>query len=193
METKVRATIDSSAAKRELRGLERTATTTAQRLGGSLRRQVGGGLRSISQGVGIGAGIQAVRGAAGTGFGDVFGSLFATIGASIEEAVLPELGPRARAIRATLGSLSEGSLRAAGTTEGLASLTPLIQQRLRLETQAQQGSRTLQQQFGIKPEEIITKIVDALGSLIESAITGAATIISNAVREAIFGSDGGNN
>lgn len=100
-ETKVKVRIDTAQAKSQLTGLAREGMTVAGKVSSNLRSAIGRGVSATGLGVGIGAGIAAVRGPTESGVSSVIGEALGPLGFAVEKFFLGDLGVDARAAAAT--------------------------------------------------------------------------------------------
>lgn len=115
-EAKVRVSLETGEAKRQIGDLMQFSSSAAKRLGSI----IGDGVRAVGLGAGIGAGIAAIRGPAAQGFGDVFSEALGGIGSQIQYWALGDLVPEARAS----SKAREETISAYATIAGMSDKIP---------------------------------------------------------------------
>ncbi len=211
-EVKIRVRLDTAEAKAELQGLVGAASAAGQRAfdsgaaggggGGSgggatgfgIAGALGGGIRALGLGAGIGAGIglarSAIGGAASGAAGDVFGEAFGPIGNAISQFMFGGLPAEARA-----GSAArEEAIAAYGYQVGMngdrsgaksfynarrAMLLPAEKGRLAIE-----GDESF---YGVKPEELVNKLLEAVGKAVTAPITAGFHWLNNELKHLVLG------
>lgn len=177
-EAKVRVRLDTGQAKAELAGLSKLAASAAGRIGSGITSAVSRGVNAIGLGAGIGAGVAAVTSPTRGGIMDVAGESFGGIGAKLEEFFLGDLGQKARADRAA----REETIGAFATVAGIQGRIPpgaksYFDQVRSLRLQEEQG-RTLFEKDSdfrsVSPQDLISRIMEALGKLITDAVDALA-------------------
>jgi hypothetical protein len=123
-EAKVKVRIDTAQAKTQLAGLAREGMSVAGKVSSNLRSVVGRGLGATGLGVGIGAGIAAVRGPTESGLTSVVGEALGPLGFAVEKFFLGDLGIDARAKATTRQEAIATFSQAAGAMNGGAGGLP---------------------------------------------------------------------
>ena len=179
-EAKVRVRLDTRQAKSELRGLTRSAAATAGRVGTGIRSAVGRGLGIVGLGGGVGIGLGAVKAATSSGFADVIGEALGGIAARCATKVLGEGAVQdARASKTSRDETIQafGLLTQGGTQVPPGAMNYFNQIKvLHLEKEkVAQMFREDDNFRGPKLDEVIKKIMTALGTLLSEAIDTLAS------------------
>lgn len=184
-ETKVKITLDTRQAQSDLRNLTQQSSRTSMKIGKRLRGVVRGGLRMTGLGVGIGAGVQAVRGASESGFGDVFGELLGGVGAQLAETIFGDLDETARATKSAREETIQAFGSIAGSMNGGKGGIPpgareFFSNVRSLRMDEERGREIFEREFRADTEigDIITRIIEGLGTLIDAGFTRLGEILN---------------
>lgn len=176
-EAKVRVRLDTQQAKAELDDLGKKGQVATNRIGAGVRRAVKGGLRAIGLGAAIGAGVQAVRGAASSGLSDVVGEMFGGYGSQFESFVFGNLSVDARADRtareetkAAFGMIVGAAGKDAPIPPGVKSWFDSVQS---LRYQEELGKQIIESSDdfrGVKPMDLIERLKTMLEDVIKTGV-----------------------
>lgn len=184
-ETKVRVTLDTRRAQNELRGLTRQAQRTASRIGGGIKNAVAKGMNITGLGVGIGAGVQAVRGASQSGAGDVFGELLGGVGANLAETLFGDLDEDARATKAAREDTIQAFGAIAGNMNGgRGGIPPGAREYFnnvkQLRMDEERGREIFEREFRSDTElgDIVDRVLSGIGTLISEGFTKLGELLN---------------
>lgn len=106
-EAKVKVRLDTKQAKGELRGLSKSGSQAAGRIGGGIRRGIGRGLAFTGLGVGVGAAVSAIRSPSQGAMGAMISQTFGALGAKISHNLFGEAGYEAQGGARALQAVSD--------------------------------------------------------------------------------------
>jgi len=106
-EAVIRVRFDTTPAKQDLDDLDKESSKTAKTIRKGIAKVVSAGVRYTGAGIAFGAGMEAVKSGAMSGVSDVFGEAFGGWGAQLQQWVLGDLAPEARASAAARDQMIE--------------------------------------------------------------------------------------
>lgn len=170
-DAKVRVRMDTKAAKADLRSLVKEGTQTAGRVTQRVRGAVSRGLSTVGLGAGIATGMQAVRGATASGFGDVLSETLGGLGLEIEEALLGDLGPEARANKAAREEVIQNFASVAGATGAIPPQAhAFFEQTRALRHDEETGKRMLNKEFHMDYKDVLDRVLENVRKLLVEAV-----------------------
>jgi hypothetical protein len=177
-ETKVVVRLETSKAKAELDSVVDKGREAARKMSGLYHSTVGRGLSAVGLGGGIGMGFAAVRSATESGFSDVIGEALGGVGAQLEHFFLGNLGEDAKASRAA----REDTIQAFGAIAGAQNKIPpsahaFFNSVKSIRMQEEHGRALFERDDKMRGpgiEELITKIMSAIGELVSKAVDSLA-------------------
>lgn len=175
-EAKVRVRLDTSQAKRTLADLSNSGAAAAKKLGGVLSS----GVKAVGLGVGIGAGIEALKSPTISSITDTFGEALGGLGAQLEYWALGDLAPESRAAKRARDELHSTF----GTLIGLGGVTPqatnFFEQTKAYAMVQEQGRQRIEmdERFrGPGIDDIMTRVGTLIGGLLDEAVTKFAAAL----------------
>lgn len=172
-EAKVRVRLDTGAAKADLQGLTQSAAATAGRVGDGIRNAIGNGMSSLNPFSGaVGQASGAISGSASGGVSDVLGEAFGGWGVSIENFLLGDLGPEARAARQAREETIQafGQISAHAIPEGAKGYFDQVKS-LRKDAETGRMRFEADPRFrGASPEDLLKRVAGVIRELLVEAV-----------------------
>lgn len=179
-EAKVRVKLDTTQAKRDLRGLAKQGQATSGRISKGVRGALGRGFGALGVGAAVGVGIAAVRGPTAGGIGDVVGEAFGGIGAQLSRLLLGDLKPEALADKFARDQTRQafGQSEAMARSPGAKSYFDNIRA---IQLDREKGALVFEEDTRFRStnaKDLVDRIMAGLGKLIWDATTRLGEILN---------------